>query len=142
MGTWKFAGRYLQQWYLARLHRQGRTLALAGLAALLLFNLSGNFVALAAAQAKTVTTHRTTKPNHFNPKTGTTSVLHRPHGPVDPPFHTSATPHPIAHPGPQGMRPGTLSFDPAKPSHFLSSDGALEITAAAGTFTAADLSAA
>src|SRR6185437_13538455 len=104
METWQTLGRYVRQFYVQPMKRGGRKLALASLVALILFSLTGSFVST-ASHAQSVT-HAKTKPNQFDPKSGTKSVLHRPQAPVDPPFHTSTTPHPIGHPGPTGMQPG------------------------------------
>lgn len=81
-------------------------------------------------------------PHHFDPKSGTTSILHRPPASTLPPF-TPQTKRPLmSHGFVPSMKPGLLTLDPLKATQFVGSDGRLEIDVPAGAVTSDDVAAA
>jgi YD repeat-containing protein len=82
------------------------------------------------------------KPHHFDPHTGTKSVIHLPPAPKLPPFTPLKQRPPMAHGFVPAMKPGSLTLDPTKDTQLVGSDGRLEIDVPAGAVTAGDVAAA
>jgi hypothetical protein len=80
-------------------------------------------------------------PNHFDPKSGTTSILHRLPASKLPTFKPQTQRPVMAKAFQPSMQPGLLRLDPAKATRFLGSDGRLEIDVPAGAVTANDVTA-
>lgn len=129
----------------ALLGSAGRRIALA--LVLLVTVLSGTLGQLAATGAVGIpTAHAQARsggtPHHFDPKSGTKSTIHLP--PASKlPTSTPQTQRPsMAHGFRPSMQPYLLKLDPTTATHFLGSDGRLEIDVPAGAVTASDVKAA
>ncbi len=82
------------------------------------------------------------KPNRFDPRQGTKSVIHPPaSGHSDPNWKTPPPQH-LLHPAPLPMQPGILNLTVGQAAQFVGSDGRLEVDVPATAMTAADLSEA
>ncbi len=79
-------------------------------------------------------------PNRFDPtKDAQSASRKQPKGKSDPNWKPSP-PQPLGHTPPTSMLPGSLDLTPGQATHFLSSDGRLEVDVPASAITASDLS--
>ncbi len=79
-------------------------------------------------------------PNRFDPtKDAQSASRKQPKGKSDPNWKPSP-PQPLGHTPPASMQPGTLDLTPGQATHFLSSDGRLEVDVPATAITATDVS--
>ena len=130
-------GRYMVA-YLRQRHTLKRSFLVATLC-IMLFTGFAQFVGTVAAYAAAAAPP---KPNKPDPKTGTSAVHHAPPAPKLPNFAPKKDLQPINNKHKPSMDPATIDLDPAKPAHFLGSDGRLEVDVPAGAITAGDVSAA